>query len=140
MANNDSFNRAIKAYLDTRAEQDSLFAPKYANKKKSIDECCSYILGEARKRGNAVAISDEEVFGMAVHYYDEEDIKVNKLPAGQKTSVSSSAPKPVELTEEEKKAAREAAIVRLAEEQYQSLKKKIGKKKTDDNVQQMTLF
>ena len=29
-------------------------------------------MGEARKRGNAVAISDEEVYGMAVHYYDED--------------------------------------------------------------------
>lgn len=140
MANNDSFNRAIKAYLDKRAVVDPLFAPKYANPKKSIDECCSYILGEARKRGNAVAISDEEVFGMAVHYYDEEDIKVNKLPAGQKTSVSSPVPKPVELTKEEKKTAREAAIVRLAEEQYQSLKKKSVKKKSDDDIQQMSLF
>lgn len=53
MAKNDSFKQAIKAYLDKRAEEDSLFAPKYANEKKSIDECCSYIMGEARKRGNA---------------------------------------------------------------------------------------
>lgn len=98
MASNESFKQAIKAYLDKRAEEDSLFAPKYANEKKSIDECCSYIMGEARKRGNAVAISDEEVYGMAVHYYDEDDIKINRLPAGEKTSVSSSA-KPVELTE-----------------------------------------
>ena len=66
MASNESFKQAIKAYLDKRAEEDSLFAPKYANEKKSIDECCSYIMGEARKRGNAVAISDEEVYGMAV--------------------------------------------------------------------------
>lgn len=140
MAKNDTFNQAIKAYLDKRSEEDPLFAPKYANPKKSIDECCSYILGEARKRGNAVVISDEEAYGMAVHYYDEDDIKINKLPAGQKASVSSPAPQPVELTEEEKKAAREAAIKKLAEEQYQSLKKKPAKKKTDDNVQQMSLF
>ena len=80
MASNESFKQAIKAYLDKRAEEDSLFAPKYANEKKSIDECCSYIMGEARKCGNAVAISDEEVYGMAVHYYDEDDIKINRLP------------------------------------------------------------
>ena len=109
MASNESFKQAIKAYLDKRAEEDSLFAPKYANEKKSIDECCSYIMGEARKRGNAIAISDEEVYGMAVHYYDEDDIKINRPPAGEKTSVSSSA-KPVELTEEDKKAARDKAI------------------------------
>ena len=133
MAKNDSFKQAIKAYLDKRAEEDSLFAPKYANEKKSIDECCSYIMGEARKRGNAIAISDEEVYGMAVHYYDEDDIKINRLPV-------SSPAKPVELTEEDKKAARDRAIARLAEEQYQTLRKKNVRKKADDNVQQMSLF
>ena len=56
-------NRQSKPNLDKRAEEDSLFAPKYANEKKNIDECCSYIMGEARKRGNAVAISDEESTG-----------------------------------------------------------------------------
>ena len=96
-------------------------------------------MGEARKRGNAIAISDEEVYGMAVHYYDEDDIKINRLPAGEKTSVSSSA-KPVELTEEDKKAARDKAIAQLAEEQYQTLRKKNVRKKADDNVQQMSLF
>ena len=73
------------------------------------------------------------------HYYDEDDIKINRLPAGEKTSVSSSA-KPVELTEEDKKAARDKAIARLAEEQYQTLRKKNVRKKADDNVQQMSLF
>lgn len=140
MAKNDSFKQAIKTYLDKRAEEDALFAPKYANEKKNIDECCAYIMGEARKKGNAVAMTDDEVFGLAVHYYDEDSIKVNKLPAGQKVSVSSPAPKPVELTEEEKKAARDEAIARVAEEQYQALRKKAGKKKTDDDVQQMSLF
>lgn len=140
MSKSDPLKKAVQSYLEQRAKSDELFAVKYANPKKSIDECCSYILGEARKRGNAVVISDEEVYGMAVHYYDEDNIKINKLPAGQKASVSSPAPKPVELTEEDKKAAHEAAIKRLAEEQYQSLKKKPSKKKTDDNVQQMSLF
>lgn len=70
------------------------------------------------------------------HYYDEENIKVEKVSVG--CSVSSS-PK-VELTEEEKNAAREAAIKRLAEEQYQSLKKRPAKKKVDESVQQMSLF
>ena len=97
------------------------------------------MMGEARKRGNAIAISDEEVYGRAVHYYDEDDIKITRLPAGEKASVSSPA-KPVELTEEDKKAARDRAIARLAEEQYQTLRKKNVRKKADDNVQQMSLF
>lgn len=130
------FKDTIQKYLQERVVEDPLFAPKFANPQKSVDECCRYILGEARKKGNSVVMSDAEVFGLAVHYYDEENIKVEKVSAS--CSVSSS-PK-VELTEEEKNAAREAAIKRLAEEQYQSLKKKPAKKKVDESVQQMSLF
>lgn len=131
------FKETIQKYLEQRVAEDPLFAPKFANPKKSVDECCRYILGEARKRGTAVAMSDAEVFGMAVHYYDEENIKIEKVSSGR--SVSSSSYK-VELTEEEKKSARKAAIKRLAEEQYQSLKKRPAKKKVDESVQQMSLF
>ena len=131
-----SFNNIIADYLNQRATEDPLFAPKFANPKKSVDECCRYILGEARKRGTTVAMSDAEVFGMAVHYYDEENIKIEKVSAG--CSISSN--QKVELTEEDKNAAREAAIKRLAEEQYRLLKKKPAKKKADANVQQMSLF
>lgn len=130
------FKDTIQKYLQERVVEDPLFAPKFANPQKSVDECCRYILGEARKKGNSVVMSDAEVFGLAVHYYDEENIKVEEVSAG--CSVSSS-PK-VELTEEEKNAAREAAIKRLAEEQYQSLKKRPVKKKVDESVQQMSLF
>ena len=70
------------------------------------------------------------------HYYDEENIKIEKVSAG--CSISSN--QKVELTEEDKNAAREAAIKRLAEEQYRLLKKKPAKKKADANVQQMSLF
>ena len=77
-------NRQSKPIWTNGRKKIHCSPPKYANEKKSIDECCSYIMGEARKRGNAVAISDEEVYGMAVHYYDEDDIKINRLPAGEK--------------------------------------------------------
>ncbi|MEG0889995.1 PcfK-like family protein [Bacteroides sp.] len=134
------FEKTIQKYLEQRAKEDSLFAVSFAKPNKSIKECCTYILGEARKRGNAVAISDEEVYGMAVHYYDENNIKVAKMPANVKVS-SSSVSKPVELTKEDKEKAREAAIQRLAEEQHALLKKKPTKaKKVDSEVQQMSLF
>lgn len=131
------FKDTIQKYLEQRVAEDPLFAPKFENPKKNIDECCRYILGEARKRGNAVVMADTEVLGLAIHYYDEENIKVEKVSFGN--SISSSTHK-VELTEEEKIAAREAAIKRLTEEQYQSLKKKPVKKREKVNVQQMNLF
>ena len=130
------FKDTIQKYLEQRVAEDPLFAPKFENPIKNIDECCRYILGEARKRGASVVMSDAEVFGMAVHYYDEENIKIEKVSAG--CSISSN--QKVELTEEDKNAARKAAIKRLAEEQYRLLKKKPAKKKADVNVQQMSLF
>lgn len=55
------FKDTIQKYLQERAAEDLLFAPRLANPKKSIDECCRYILGEARKRGTSVVMSDTEV-------------------------------------------------------------------------------
>ncbi|WP_291587250.1 PcfK-like family protein [Bacteroides sp.] len=138
---NKTFKEAIKVYLDDRAKTDKLFAVSYAKTNKNLDDCCNYILGEAKKRGNAVAMTDEEVYGMAVHYYDEDDIKINKLPANARTSVSVPASKAVELTEEDKEKARQEAIKRLAEEQQALLRKKPARaKKEVTEVQQMSLF
>lgn len=109
MSQNNSAKEAIKAYLDKRAATDELFAVSDAKPKKNIDECFRYILGEARKRGAEVCMTDEEVFGLAVHYYDEDDIVVSRVPV-RATVTQSKAALTVELTEEEKEKAREAAI------------------------------
>lgn len=70
----------IKIHLDKIAKKDESFNQAYSNKEKSMDKCFAYIVSEARKRGNAVCMTDEEVFGLAVHYYVEGDIKDVKLP------------------------------------------------------------
>ena len=74
MKSSQDFKKAIQAYLDLRAKTDKLFAVSYAKTNKNLDDCCNYILGEAKKRGNAVAMTDEEVYGMAVHYYPHSKI------------------------------------------------------------------
>lgn len=101
----------ILAYLEDRAKNDELFAKAYAKENKNIDECIDFIFSEAHKMGNAVCVSDAEVFGWAVHYYDEDDIEINNVSQGER-SVSVSAPK-VELTDEEK-----AQLRAKAEEKY----------------------
>ena len=75
-----SIEQAIKIYLDNRAKTDSLFAETYRKANKSIKECCKYIYSKARelaKGSNSVGIDDATVYGWAVHYYDEDDIKVD---------------------------------------------------------------
>ena len=88
------------------------------------------------------ALDNDVVYEMAVHYYDEDDIKVNKLPSNVRTSASTTTPaKPVKLTGEDEKKAREEAIKRLTEEQYAMLKKKPSRsKKEATEVKQMSLF
>lgn len=72
----------IKEYLDDLAAKDPAFARCYANPKKSLDECCSYICSwaydKARSGGfNAcAAIQSDEVFGQAVHYYQEINVSI----------------------------------------------------------------
>lgn len=103
----NAVKQAIKSYLDNRAKTDELFAVAYAKPNKNIDECVTYIVGEARKKGgNAVYVPDDVVFGWAVHYYDEDNIKINKLPANARVSAEAT----VELSEEDKEKARKIAF------------------------------
>lgn len=49
---------------------------KLNNPNKSIDKMFSYIRNQAKKKAvnGCAVISDTEVFGWAVHYYDEEEV------------------------------------------------------------------
>lgn len=101
-----AFKDAIKQYLDKRAMEDTLFAEAYKREGKTIDECVNYILCEVQKiaKKGMAAMTDDEVFGMAVHYYDEADVKADKKVsanvvitgeyAPQKATVPSSEEKP----------------------------------------------
>ena len=96
--NVDKVKEVIKAHLDAMAQKDACFAERYANHDKNIDECMDYILSEARKRGRTVYMSDQEVFGMAAHYYEENGIKVSKLGSSVKATATT-VDNPAELTE-----------------------------------------
>ena len=128
---------AIKNYLDNRAKTDELFAAKYANPKKSIDECCKYITGEAyaRAKNGCAVISDEEVYGMAVHYYDEENIEIRKQPADTKVSAGTKVPSKttkVKLTKAEEEEARKKALNDIYEAERKRLLAKPKKTKTEE--------
>lgn len=111
------FEKAIKAFLDDKAEKDPAFAEKYNSGKKNIADCCKFIIAEVKKscKGNEAACTDEYVYGLAMHYYDEENIKV---PANA-PSCRVVVPGDMELSEEDKKEAREEAMRRLKEQEVQ---------------------
>ena len=67
----NTFENTIKAHLDKVAEGDAVFAEKYSP--EGIKGCCKYIMAEAKKKAQngCAVIADEEVYGWAVHYFDE---------------------------------------------------------------------
>lgn len=122
MKPSNAFKETIKAYLEKRASEDELFAVTYQKENKNLYECCNYVM-KCAKEGNCGGYSDEEVFGWAVHYYDEDDIK-NIKPVIGKVIVNHS----VELTEEDKKLAKEKAMEALIEESKVEARKNISEK------------
>lgn len=110
------FKNAIQSYLEQRAEYDELFARSYRNPLKNIEDCITYILNYVQKSG-CNGFDDDEIFGQAVHYYDEADIEIGK-PIECKVVVNHH----VELTEEEKAQARKDVIKRAEDEAYAKLK------------------
>lgn len=137
----NNFELAIKEHLDQRAATDALFAQAYAKPKKSIEECCLFIYGEVSKKdrggANCIALSDDEVFGLAVHYYDEDNIKVEKVQ-GVAASHNQKQLPDYEPTEADKETARHRAMQKLMDQELERLKAKPKAKKVE--VEQPTLF
>ena len=50
----DNFTKAIQSYLDGFAAKDEHFSNCYKNPKKSIVECCAYIVGQVQKDRKSV--------------------------------------------------------------------------------------
>ena len=130
----EKLDEAVKAHLDGMAAGDPVFAVKLKNPKKSLEECVRYIQGEVfheyvkgERRGNVAcaAPSRAEVFGMAVHYYDEEDVKIRGIDAPR-----SGGSKPEkELTEEEKARIQKAAEAKYEAEVMKDIREREAKKK-----------
>ena len=72
-------------YLEKNASEP--LAEKINTGVKTLAGCCEFIRKEARKQAmNGVAvIEDAEVFGWAVHYFEEDDIKEGKTSSNTQT-------------------------------------------------------
>ena len=138
MKGTEHFKRTIQMYLEQRAAEDTLFAKNYRNPAKNIDDCVTYILNYVQRSG-CNGFTDGEIFGQAVHYYDENEIEVGKLIQCQ-VAVNHI----VELTAEEKAEARQNALRRYQEEELRKLqnrsKPRTATKATAQEVQQPNLF
>lgn len=133
----EHFKQAIKAYLDERAKSDEIFAVSYAKENKNIDDCVTFILNQV-KRSGCMGLTDEEVYSLAVHFFDEDDIDVGK-PLSCDVIVNHA----VVLTEEEKAQARQEALKEYQAEQLRKMQQRTNKPKTlkaQSEIQTPSLF
>lgn len=120
----EHFKQTIKTYLDERAKNDELFAVSYAKENKNMDDCVTFILNQV-KRSKCMGLTNEEVYSLAVHFFDEDDIEIGN-PIACNVIVNHT----VELTEEEKAQARQDALKEYQAEQLRKMQKRTNKPKT----------
>lgn len=102
MKPSNSFKETIRHYLEQRAASDELFAVTFAREGKNIDDCCTYILNQVQKSG-CNGFADDEIYNMAVHYYDEDKIDIGK-PVNAKVIVNHTVPDEKPIKQESRAA------------------------------------
>ena len=136
MKGTEQFNQSIKAYLDKRAIEDMLFAKKYIESTRTIDEVVTYILNQVKASGCS-GFSDDEIYGMAVHCIDEPELEI-----GKQINCNVVVNHHVELTDEEKAEQKAIALRRFQDEELKKMEKK-NKPKVKIQVEkhpQLSLF
>lgn len=118
MKGSENFKKVIKDFLEKQADTHLMFLMKLDNPKKNIDDCITYILNTVKKM-EVQGFTDSEIYGMALHYYDEENIDI-----GKKISANVVVNHQVELTADEIKEAKDKAYNQVMEEQRQKMLKK----------------
>lgn len=137
-------NPAVKRignYLIERAKTDPSVANNLKKEKKSLNECWDYVLSEVAKTmyrsGNfgCAAGDDEELFGLAVHYYDEDDIKFEPFK-GAKVVDMSKQQQDKKVESKEQKAKEEQPLKEVKQNRVKTVKKH----KSDPVDGQLSLF
>lgn len=93
----------VKGLIDRQAETDTEFKALLGKPNKSVEECAKYVLNQAMEQakknrdGNTsywCGLDDSPIVGMIIHYYQEDNVKVEELPQGVAASVSALDSKP----------------------------------------------
>lgn len=131
MKTSKNFQKTIEGYLRSRGDIN------LDKEGKSIEECCSYICEQVKKMG-VCGLADEEVFNLAVHYYDEDDIKVE----GNYSNMNVVVNHHIELSEEEKEEARKQAFEEVKRRQMNKITSRPQKpvKQAVKKEEQLSLF
>lgn len=120
----EAIAKPIKKYLDDIAKIDPTFNECYKSQERNFDECMIFVINRAFSKRES---SDEICYRNAREYYMGE-IKPEEYKKKLYDNASMPAPqKKVELTEEEKKAIRDAAKEEFKQKELRKLEEKRAK-------------
>lgn len=119
------FIEVIQSYLDAEAGNDEQFRIKMESSGKSANQVCNYIMSEVSK-SKKCGWADDEIFGMAKHFIDEDELKDPGTENGVSRVVVN---KSIDLSEDEKKKAKEEAKAAYLEQLKLEEKERIAKER-----------
>ena len=103
--------KIVAEYIDANASD--VLVEKINKSDKGIKDCWSFIVNKAKakaKGSRAVGVADIEVFGWAIHYFEEDSIKKGDIPKEEakvetvkEDNVAAVAKEPVKIVKVEKK-------------------------------------
>ncbi len=134
MKSTENFKKTIQSHLEKVAKEDPDFSKKMENPDKKIEDCITYILNQVKNSG-CNGFEDAEIFGMALHYYDEEKVKIGK-PINMNVVVNHQ----IELTDDDIKKAKQEALDKVINEERERLRNKPKKKKEESKSNELSLF
>ena len=118
----ERFEEAIRQFLIRQGEKDPAFLQHCCEvsktQNKNTTDCCTYILNQVKQSGRC-GFADEEIYSMAMHYWDEDKIEVGKRPQCQIVLNHE-----VQLSEEEIAECKREARERMIRQQLDALKPK----------------
>lgn len=127
MLGTELFEQRIAQFLDEQCAQDIAFAEKVHSTTRTVKDCCAWIVEELARQfqqNKRYGYDDSEIYGMALHFYDEPKLKAkgNLNFQGLIVSNTRATYTPPELTEEEKQRLQEAAREQYLREQVNKLR------------------
>ena len=111
-----AFFDSMESFIMQKMDANDLFAKKVSNPKKNIEDCITYVINTIEK-SRYKGVCDNDVYALAVHYYEEDDVEVGK-PINCRVVVNHQ----VELTPEEIAEMRQKAKDEVFRQEQDRLK------------------
>lgn len=106
--------QAVLQYLESNASD--VLAEKINNGSKTLEGCWKFIESQAKKKAkgkDCICCSDQEVFGWAVHYFEEDSIKEGEKAAVEKGDTYEVTPTGMKKVQPEPKKEKKEEPVQL---------------------------